>query len=114
MSEPTISMSYWSTSGQFSSSQIAIEYGSSPVEHGTDQMRIGSPRGFALRRSGQQIGGQACELVLFAIEIGLVDGERVDELLDLAVHVGAQPREVVLEGPRVRRLVIRSTTRRST
>ena len=41
-----ISISYLSTLSQFSSSQIAIEYGSSPVEHGTDQMRIGSPGRF--------------------------------------------------------------------
>ena len=49
MSEPMISMSYSSTSGQFSSSHMAIEYGSSPVEQGTDQMRMESP--FFLCRS---------------------------------------------------------------
>ena len=41
ISEPMISMSYSSTSGQFSSSHMATEYGSSPVEQGADQMRTG-------------------------------------------------------------------------
>jgi hypothetical protein len=54
MSVPTISMSCWSTSGQFSSSQIAIEYGSSPVEHGTDQILICAPRAFVRTRAASR------------------------------------------------------------
>ena len=64
---------------------MAIEYGSSPVEQGTDQMRIGSPRGFTLSLASSRSVVRHAQLVLFAVEIGLVDGERVDELLDLAV-----------------------------
>ncbi len=93
---------------------MAIEYGSSPVEQGTDQMRIGSPRGFSLSARAQQVGREARELVLFAIEVGLVDREGVDELLDLAVDVGAQPREIRLEGSASCVCSMRSATRRST
>ena len=63
---------------------MAIEYGSSPVEQGTDQMRIWSPRLFAFSLSASRSERQARELVLFAIEVRFVDRERVDELLDLA------------------------------
>jgi hypothetical protein len=56
MSDPTISISYLSTSGQFSSSQMAIEYGSSPVEHGTDQIRIACAWPFVTQPFGEEIG----------------------------------------------------------
>ena len=90
-------MSYWSTSGQFSSSQMAIEYGSSPVEHGTDQILIWLAARLRLQPARQQVGAQARELVLLAVKVGLVHGERVDELLDLAPQVDAEAREVVFE-----------------
>ena len=51
---------------------------------------------------GQQIGRQAGELVIFAVEIGLVDGEGVDESLDLAVQIAAQAGEIAGEGRRCR------------
>ena len=38
------------------------------------------------------------ELMVLAVEVGLVDRERVDELLDLAAHVAAQPGEIAGEG----------------
>ena len=97
MSEPTISMSYWSTSGQFSSSQMAIEYGSSPVEHGTDQILIWPPRAFAFSLAASRSDAQARELVLLAVEVRLVHRERVDELLDLAPQVDPETREIVFE-----------------
>jgi len=41
--------------------------------------------------------------VLLAIEIGLVDSEGVDELLDLAAHTAVQAREIAGEGSRAGR-----------
>ena len=35
--------------------------------------------------------------MVFPIEIGLVDGEGIDEVLDLALDVAAQPRKVARE-----------------
>ncbi len=43
MSDPVISMSNSSARDQFSRIWIAIEYGSSPVEHGIDQIRSVPP-----------------------------------------------------------------------
>ena len=45
----------------------------------------------------EKIGRHAAELMILAIEIGLVDRERVDEMLDLVVGVGAQHGEIGLE-----------------
>jgi hypothetical protein len=51
--------------------------------------------------------------MVFPVEIGLVDGEGIDEVLDLALDVAAQPRKVACErsGPVA---AMRSATRRST
>ena len=88
MSEPTISILWLSTSVQFSISQMAIEYGSSPVEHGIDQMRIGSPGFLRCRRSPKQIGRHAAKLMVLTIEVGLVHGEGIDQMFDLVIGVG--------------------------
>ena len=41
--------------------------------------------------------------MLLAVEVGLVDGEGVDELLDLAFRIAAQAREIGREGRESRR-----------
>ena len=39
----------------------------------------------------KDVGDEAAQLMIFPVEIGLVDGERIDEMLDLAIQVVAQP-----------------------
>ena len=46
----------------------------------------------------QQVGRQAAQLVVFAVEIGLVDSKGVDELFDFSVGVAAQIGEIGPEG----------------
>ncbi len=55
-----------STSGQFSRSHIAIEYGSSPDEQGTDQMRMLSAADFRRRAVLWRSVVEASELMIFA------------------------------------------------
>ena len=60
-------------------------------------MRIASPGFLVPDDVGQKVGGHAAELMILAVEVGLIHGESVDQMLDLVVGVGAQGREIRLE-----------------
>ena len=48
----------------------------------------------------QKIVREAVKLVVFAIEIGFIDRQRIDEVLDFPVGINAQLRKVCREGKR--------------
>ena len=64
-------------------------------------MRIASPGCLFAQPLLEQVVRQALELVVLTVEVGLIDGEGIDELLDLAVSVGAQASEIARKGRRV-------------
>ena len=54
------------------------------------------------------------QLMIFAIEVGFIDRERIDELRDLAPYIGAQPREIAFANEAESVADMRSSTRRAT
>src|SRR6185437_14992336 len=53
---------------------------------------------FGAQSLGEQVIRQAPQLIVFAVEVGLVDGEGIDELLDLVARIGAQAVKITREG----------------
>ena len=66
-------------------------------------MRTVLPGGLRVGDGAEQAGGHATKLVILAIEICLVDGERIDQMLDFVIGVGAQQRKIRLERRRAGR-----------
>ena len=62
-----------------------------------DQMRIGFARLLAADDAAEQVRCHAAELMLLAIEVGLIDREGIDEVLDLVVGIRPQQGEIGLE-----------------
>ena len=60
-------------------------------------MRTVLPGGLRAGDGAEQAGGHAAKLVVLAIEIGLVHGERIDQMLDLMVGIGTQQGKIRLE-----------------
>ena len=60
-------------------------------------MRTVPPGGLRAAMASEHAGGHAAKLVVLAIEISLVDGERIDQMLDFVIGVGAQQRKICLE-----------------
>ncbi len=72
------------------------------------------PARFLLDPLRQQIRGETFELMLFAIEVRLVDREGIDDLLDLFLRIRPQPARSSAVNDAEFVALMRSTTRRCT
>src|ERR1700733_3185696 len=62
-----------------------------------------APRRLESGDGTEHTGGHAAKLVVLTIEIGLVDRERIDQMFDFVIRVGAQQRKIRLERRRAGR-----------